>query len=228
MQINLKKFKIEFYGCKKWLDKMSSNTENISSTEPISSTETSEIMEPTETSSSIESTPFVYKKDDVDYSDYAIDFLSNEISYYDYIESYNTEKDILLFIKQDDIVVKIAKLDKSGSIYELIENSPDEIVKEYVSIIDWVSAYKREAAAIDYILDNVYIGENLVPLWRVIVDAKNENHLEENKDNLLEINIITDDMLDEFHNVIRHIGTLCILFFSFVTILIVSLAIYIK
>jgi hypothetical protein len=209
---------------------MSSNTESISSTEaitePISSTE---IMEPTESSSASESTPFVYKKNDVDYTNYAIDFLSDEISYYDYIESYTSEKDILLFIKQNDVVVKIAKLDKSGSIYELIENSSDEIVKEYVSIIDWVSSYKGEATSIDYILDNVYIGENLVPLWKVIVDAKNEDYLEENediKDNLpnidVNIDIITTDILNEFNKIICYIGALCILFFSFVTIVALS------
>lgn len=215
---------------------MSSNTESISSTEaitepisdPISSTE---IMEPTESSSASESTPFVYKKDNVDYSNYAIDFLSDEISYYDYIESYTSEKDILLFIKQNDVVIKIAKLDKSGSIYELIENSSDEIVKEYVSIIDWVSAYKGEAASIDYILDNVYIGENLVPLWKVIVDAKNEHYLEENentKDDLLNTNIITNDALNQFDDIIRYIGTICILLFTIVTVVTVSLILYIN
>lgn len=210
------------------LDKMSSNAETISTTEPISTTE---IMEPTESSSSSETTPFVYKKNDVDYSNYAIDFLSDEISYYDYIESYTSEKDILLFIKQNDVVVKIAKLDKSGSIYELVENSTDEIIKEYVTIIDWVSAYKGEAAPIDYILDNVYIGENLVPLWKVIVDAKNEDYLEENentKDDLLNTNIITNDALNQFDDIIRYIGTICILLFTIVTVVTVSVILYIN
>ena len=206
-------------------------TENTSITEIIEATENTSTIEATETSSASENTPFVYKKDNVDYSNYAIDFLSDEISYYNYIESYTNEKDIILFIKQNDVVVKIAKLDKSGSIYELVENSSDDIIKQYVSISDWVSAYKGEAAPIDFILDNVYIGGNLVPLWKVIVDARNEDYLEENEntnDACLKMDIITTDALDEFDNIIRNIGTICVLLFSFVTILTVSAILYIN
>jgi len=122
-----------------------------------------------ENTSTLNETPFVYVKNDVDYSDYALHFLSNELSYFAYIKSYTTEEDVMLFIRENGLVAKSAKLDKSGTLTEL------ETENEFVSIIDWVSAYKGEAAAIDYVLDNVYIGEDLVPLWKVLEDVKEDD-----------------------------------------------------
>lgn len=126
----------------------------------------------TSTSITTEATPVVYMKNDVDYSDYAIDFLSDEPSYYTYIASYTTEQDVMLFIRENGIVAKSAKFDTTGKLTEV------ETEKEFVSIIDWVSAYKGEAASIDFALDNVFIGEDLVPLWKVLVDVKEEDELE--------------------------------------------------
>jgi hypothetical protein len=118
-------------------------------------------------------TPFVYVKNDVDYSDYALHFLSNELSYFTYIQSYTTEEDVMLFICENGLVAKSAKIDKSGTLTEL------DTENDFVSIIDWVSAYKGEAAAVDYALDNVYIGEDLVPLWKVLVDVKEDDEIED-------------------------------------------------
>lgn len=134
-----------------------------------------------ENTSTLNETPFVYVKNDVDYSDYALHFVSNELDYFTYIQSYTTEEDVMLFIRENGIVAKSGKFDKSGTLTEV------ETENEFVSIIDWVSAYKGEAASIDYVLDNVYIGEDLVPLWKVLEDVKEDYDVdeeEEEEDNL--------------------------------------------
>lgn len=128
-----------------------------------------------ESTSTMDVTPFVYVKDNVDYSDFALDFLSDEISYFPYIQSYTTEQDVMLFIRENGIVAKCAKIDNTGVLFEL------ETETNYVSIVDWVSAYKGEAASIDYVLDSVFIGEDLVPLWKVLVDVKEEEDSETQK-----------------------------------------------
>lgn len=151
-----------------------------------------------ENTSTLNEKPFVYVKNDVDYSDYALHFLSHELTYFTYIQSYTTEEDVMLFICENGLVAKSAKLDKSGALTEL------ETETEFVSIIDWVSAYKGEAAAIDYVLDNVYIGEDLVPLWKVLEDVKDEDDIEdecntkEEEDNIVESNNITLDMYQKY------------------------------
>ena len=146
-----KKIKIDNFYFLKLADKMSSDCE---------------------TTSTMDETRIVYVKNDVDYSEFALDFLSDEVSYFPYIQSYTTEEDVMLFIRENGIVAKCANIDKDGSLIEL------ETETDYVSIVEWVSTYKGEAAPIDYVLDNVFIGEDLVPLWKVLVDVKDEEDSE--------------------------------------------------
>ena len=145
-----------------------------------------------ENTSTVNETPFVYVKNDVDYSDYALHFLSDELSYFTYIQSYTTEEDVMLFICENGLVAKTAKFDESGIVTEL------ETENDFVSIIDWVSAYKGEAAAVDYALDNVYIGEDLVPLWKVLVDVKEDDNIEDEynaKEEEEEENIVVNEII---------------------------------
>ena len=151
----------------------------------------------TENTSTLNETPFVYIKNDVDYSDYALHFLSHELTYFTYIQSYTTEEDVMLFICENGLVAKSAKFDKSGALTEL------ETENEFVSIIDWVSAYKGEAAAINYVLDNVYIGEDLVPLWKVLEDVKEDDEIEDEPntkedENILENQNVPFDLLQRY------------------------------
>jgi hypothetical protein len=150
-----------------------------------------------ENTSTLNEKPFMYVKNDVDYSDYALHFVSNELDYFTYIQSYTTEDDVMLFICENGLVAKSAKFDKSGALTEV------ETETEFVSIIDWVSAYKGEAAAIDYVLDNVYIGEDLVPLWKVLEDVKDEDDIETEYNAKEEENIVQNqntpfDMLQRY------------------------------
>ena len=117
--------------------------------------------------------PFVYLKNNVDYTGYALDFFEDEVAYFSYIKSYTTEEDVILFIRENGIVTKCAKLDMYGDLHEA------ESGDDFENIIEWVTAYKGEVASIDFILDNVYIGEDLVPLWKVLADAKEEDDIDE-------------------------------------------------
>ena len=151
----------------------------------------------TENTSTLNETPFVYIKNDVDYSDYALHFLSHELTYFTYIQSYTTEEDVMLFICENGLVAKSGKFDKSGALTEL------ETENEFVSIIDWVSAYKGEAAAINYVLDNVYIGEDLVPLWKVLEDVKEDDEIKDEPntkedENILENQNVPFDLLQRY------------------------------
>jgi hypothetical protein len=172
---------------------MSSNVVDLSSSPsdlssnpvelPSSNTEVS--SSPTELSSSscvssgateLPSTPvdetFHYNKENIDYSQYALDFFDDEVSHYDIIKSYTNHSEIILFHCFNGSVCSSANYNSNGTVSEFMRD--EAVTKNYGSIAEWMNDYLSKEAPFDYILDHVFIGEDLVPLWKILAVVKEE------------------------------------------------------
>ena len=136
--------------------------------------------EPTDTANA-EETIFTYIKDNNDLTDYAIDFKHNETHHYNNIQSY-TEDKVSLFICVNGIVSAGGYYESDGTLQEYIRSN-DSSEKKFTSIQEWYNDFCGEAATIDKVLNEVFIGEDLVPLWKVLVDEMEEDWAEE-QDNI--------------------------------------------
>lgn len=162
--------------------KMCSITEVSDVTPIINAVSTDEVMPenpaPVKESTSIAAPleeEFTYVKNKVDIAEYAIDFLENEPSYYDIIKSYTSENRVALFILVNGIVCAAAHFDEDGSVHEYLRN--DTPHKEYSSIRLWLNDFFDNTVSITKILDSVHIGEDLVPIWMTLIDAKEDDEL---------------------------------------------------
>jgi len=133
----------------------------------------------TESATSLtESASFIYEKDGVDLTEYALDFVISENDYNNLISSYTTENLVALFICVDGLVTCGGYHHSNGELREYFRNNePSE--KNFNSIREWYNDYYGESVTINKVLNNVFIGEDLVPLWKVLVDAKNEDNSED-------------------------------------------------
>jgi len=169
---------------------MCSNTEVSDITPMINTTSSDEVMPenppntPTtmdieSTASTVIATPdeeiFTYVKNNVELADYAIDFLEDESSYYNIIQSYSTEKKVALFILVNGLVSAAGHFYKDGSIHEYLRN--DTPHKVFPSIRDWLNDYFDNTVSVTKILDSVHIGEDLVPIWMALIDAKDSDDM---------------------------------------------------
>lgn len=125
-----------------------------------------------------ESESFSYEKDGLDLTSYALDFVTNENDYNTLISSYTTENLVALFICVEGLVTCAGYYHKNGEVEEYIRNNePSD--KKFNSISEWYNDYYGEPVTINKMLNNVFIGEDLVPLWKVLVDASNQDKEEE-------------------------------------------------
>jgi hypothetical protein len=133
----------------------------------------------TETATNVsESESFTYEKDGLDLTSYALDFITNENEYNTLISSYTTENLVALFICVEGLVTCAGYYHKNGELEEYIRNNePSD--KKFNSISEWYNDYYGEPTTINKMLNNVFIGEDLVPLWKVLVDASNQDKEEE-------------------------------------------------
>lgn len=136
-----------------------------------------------ETTQNADTTPptkeeFTYLRNNTDLTNYALDFMEDETSYYDNMKSYTTEAQVSLFILDNGIVSAGAYFESDGTVDEYLRN--DAPHKLYPSIRDWVNDYYNSNVSITKIIDSLHIGEDLVPIWMVLLDAK------ENYDNNLD------------------------------------------
>ena len=131
-----------------------------------------------ETTQNLDTTPatkeeFTYLRNNTDLTNYALDFMEDETSYYDNMKSYTTEGQVSLFILDNGIVSAGAYFESDGTVDEYLRN--DAPHKLYPSIRDWVNDYYNSNVSITKIIDSLHIGEDLVPIWMVLLDAK-ENY----------------------------------------------------
>jgi hypothetical protein len=153
----------------------------------------------TETATSVATTEsFSYVKDGIDLTTYALDFLCSENDYNTLINSYTTESPVSLFICVDGLVTCGGYYNANGEVEEYIRNNePSE--RKFISISEWYDNYYGESVTINKILNNVFIGEDLVPLWKVLVDASNEDKAEEEFNNIKEDK--EDNLISEPKNI---------------------------
>jgi hypothetical protein len=113
---------------------------------------------------------FTYLRNNTDLTNYALDFMEDEASYYNSMKSYTTEGEVSLFILDNGIVSAAAHFESDGTVDEYLRN--DAPHKLYHSIRDWVNDYYNSNVSITKIIDSLHIGEDLVPIWMVLLDAK--------------------------------------------------------
>jgi len=114
--------------------------------------------------------------ENIDYSAYAKEFIEDDKEYYEIIKSYTSEYTVILSIQIDGNICSISDYNKDGSVTEFIRNDiAYDDCKEFKSIVEWVSDYYGKILTAQSILNNVYIGEGNIPLWKVLVIAKEED-----------------------------------------------------
>jgi hypothetical protein len=91
------------------------------------------------------------------------------------MKSYTTEENLSIFILVNGLVSAAACFEKDGTVHEYLRN--DASRKFYYSIREWVNDYYHTNVSVTKVLDSVYIGEDLVPIWMVLVDAKESDEL---------------------------------------------------
>jgi len=134
------------------------------------------------TASTLSLMEFSYIKN-IDLTEEALQFMSDETAYYDIIKSYTSEK-LSLFICVSGLVTAGAYYDSEGIVQEYFRNN-DNSDKQFISIQGWYNDYYGEPVCIDKVLNNVFIGEDLVPLWKVLEHSSevSEEEEEENENN---------------------------------------------
>ena len=124
-------------------------------------------------SSTINLESFSYVKNSNDLTEFALDFANDEMPYYNDIKSYTTDNKIALFICVNGLVSVGSYYESSGEVQEYFRNN-DNSDKKFLSIHSWYNDYYGEPVSVDKVLDNVFIGEDLIPLWKVLEDFKEE------------------------------------------------------
>ena len=118
-----------------------------------------------------------YIKDDLNLCNYVENFMNNEAPYFDYIKSYCVGDQVELFIQTES-----AAHFENEQLIETLRNN--EIVNNtHTSIQNWVYDYYGETISNRKLMDNVFIGVNKVPLWKVLVDSIEEDIMVEKEEN---------------------------------------------
>jgi hypothetical protein len=167
-------------------------TTELSSSQVITDLSGSYVDDAPTASLSSSSLDFSYVKDSNNLTYYALDFMNDEISYYPIIKSYTYDEKVSLFICVNGLVTVGAYYADNCVVSEFFRNN-DTSEKEFTSLQEWYNDYYGEVAGIDKLLNNIFIGEDLVPLWKVLVDEKeseenvdevhvDEPHVEEDTD----------------------------------------------
>ena len=110
-----------------------------------------------------------YIKDEVDYVKYVEDFTRDEFSFYNIIKSYTGSR-IILSLTINKTIVSQSNLSENGMVTEFLRND-EHMHTTFNTIFEWVNNYNGPTE-ITYVLDNVLIGSEEVPLWYVLADMK--------------------------------------------------------
>ena len=133
---------------------------------------------------------FTYVRNNNDLTVHANKFFNDESIYYHIIKSYTTEDKVELFICQNGIVSSAAYYENDGTVYEHYRSG--ECLNTFDSIYDWYNDYYGDSVNFDKVLNNVFIGEDLVPLWKILDVAKEEEVIQK------DYNLSLDDRIDSY------------------------------
>ena len=141
----------------------------------------------TETNSHVDDAPtatstagsvqFSYVKS-IDLTEEALEFMDDETAYYDIIKSYTREDKVALFICVGGLISVGAYYESDGTLNEYFRAN-DASEKQFISIQGWYNDFYGEPVSVDKVLNNVFIGEDLVPLWKVLEDSHEADEAEE-------------------------------------------------
>ena len=107
--------------------------------------------------------------------DYVNDFLDNQKNYFQVIKSYCIGKNVDLYIHEHGQVVSAGFLTIDNKVHELTRNT-NKVNTIHDSIWKWANNYYGEVVTGNKLVNNVYIGDNFVPLWRILMDAYEEDN----------------------------------------------------
>lgn len=114
-----------------------------------------------------------YIKDDLDLCNYVENFMNNETAYFEFIKSYCLGDQVELYIQTESTANY-----ENNKLIETLRNS--EVVNTtHDTIQNWVYDYYGEIISNRKLMDNVFIGVNKVPLWKVLVDSLEEDSMVE-------------------------------------------------
>ena len=124
-------------------------------------------------SQSSQSSQSSYIKDDLDLCHYIENFMNNEAAYFEFIQSYCLGDQVELYIQTESTVHY-----ENNKLIETLRNS--EVVNiSHDTIQNWVYDYYGEIISNRKLMDNVFIGVNKVPLWKILVDSVEEDSMVE-------------------------------------------------
>ena len=152
------------------------SSESSESNEKHDSSESSDSSDSSENNGNENISRIFYENDGVDYSEYAEEFLENESIYYEFIKSYANKQKVYLFIREKDVLKAGAFLDEMGYVFQFMRGEASSV--EFPSIQSWVDDYYGKQQNVDVVLNNVYIGDDYVPLWKILPDAMEEDNAE--------------------------------------------------
>ena len=145
--------------------------------------------------------------------DYVNDFLDNQTNYFQLIKSYCIGNNVDIYIQENGQVLSAGILSINNKVHELTRNINEfDIIHD--SICKWVNNYYGEVVTGNKLVNNVYIGYNFVPLWRILLDAYEE-------DNNVSVTLEIHDK--EFDNRISHVFITMIIILVIILVVIVGI-----
>jgi hypothetical protein len=125
----------------------------------------------------------------------------DESSFKEYIVSYSDDSITHLHLHaSDNTITSIVTYTEDNKIHETLRNN-ETCDNTFNSIYQWVNKVNGVDTNIQSVFDTVTIGKNNVPLWKILIDAKEDSDVESeyNDENILKINTL--DSKIEKHSV---------------------------
>ena len=129
--------------------------------------------------------PESFEINNIELIDYVNDFLDNQKNYFQLIKSYCIGNNVDLYIQENGQVVSAGILSIHNKVHEFTRITNEEN-KTHDSIWKWVNDYYGNVVTGSQLANRVYIGNNFVPLWCILLDAYEE-------DNDITVNLKTQD-----------------------------------
>jgi hypothetical protein len=122
-----------------------------------------------------ETIPESFEYEGIELIDYVNDFIDNQRNYFQLIKSYCMGNNVDLYIQENGQVLSAGILDIDNKVHEFTRITNEEN-KTHDSIWKWVNDYYGKVLTGSEMMNRVYIGKNFVPLWRILLDAYEEDN----------------------------------------------------
>jgi hypothetical protein len=119
--------------------------------------------------------PESFEYEGIELIDYVNDFIDNQRNYFQLIKSYCMGNNVFVYIQENGQVLSAGILDIDNKVHEFTRITNEEN-KTHDSIWKWVNDYYGKVLTGSEMMNRVYIGKNFVPLWRILLDAYEEDN----------------------------------------------------